>query len=161
MAARRMAATACTGDRTIRNISALVIALLVIVSPVGARAKADAASQTMPYCPASDPVVWINTNSKIFHVQGDHYFGKTKAGVYACTSKAIASGARAAEEGFKHPGSSSASPQVLTPVGSTKPHFTWTRPTATPIATAAPIATPTPVHRRHHRRSPSPQPTDL
>ena len=46
----------------------------------------------MPSCATNDPVVWINTKSKVYHTQGDAYFGKTKAGRYACTSKAISMG---------------------------------------------------------------------
>ncbi len=50
----------------------------------------------MPTCGKSDPVVWINTKTHVYHPQGDAYFGKTKAGKYACTSKAVALGAHAA-----------------------------------------------------------------
>jgi phospholipase C len=52
-----------------------------------------AADATMPTCPASDPVVWVNTSTHVYHKQGDKFFGKTKSGKYMCTSAATASGA--------------------------------------------------------------------
>ncbi|MBC5811344.1 MAG: hypothetical protein GIW95_10925 [Candidatus Eremiobacteraeota bacterium] len=58
---------------------------------------ASAAAGTMPSCNAGDPVVWVNTNSKIFHAQGDEFYGKTKKGQYMCQSAALAGGNRAAK----------------------------------------------------------------
>lgn len=76
-------------------------ALLTFGSPLAARAShKDASTATgdapMPSCGKSDPVVWINTKTHVYHPQGDSYFGKTKSGKYACTSKAMALGAHAA-----------------------------------------------------------------
>jgi hypothetical protein len=53
----------------------------------------------MPSCRAGDPVVWVNTKSHVYHLKGDQYYGKTKAGDYECESKAKASGARASGSG--------------------------------------------------------------
>lgn len=84
---------------------ALAAALAV---PLGAHAASAAAMTSMPACSAGDPVVWVNTKSKVFHMQGDSYYGKTKTGKYACKSAAVAMGAHASHhmsgmmKGSKH-----------------------------------------------------------
>ncbi len=37
-------------------------------------------------------VVWANTSTKVFHVQGDQYYGHTKRGAFMCKSTATADG---------------------------------------------------------------------
>ncbi len=37
-------------------------------------------------------VVWGNTSTKVFHVQGDRYYGHTKRGAFMCKSTATAGG---------------------------------------------------------------------
>jgi hypothetical protein len=84
---------------------AAVLALVLAVGvPFGVSAKtkgtpapAGSLSAMVPSCPASDPVVWVNTSSKIYWAAGTEYYGKTKHGGYACTSVAKALGARAAK----------------------------------------------------------------
>jgi hypothetical protein len=82
------------------RIGFLAIALLAVSVPAGAIASTAAdsgtKSMTKPHCGASDPLVWVNTKSKVFHTSGDPYFGNTKAGKYACTSQATAMGAHLA-----------------------------------------------------------------
>ncbi len=109
---------------------------------------ASAAAGTMPSCNAGDPVVWVNTNSKIFHAQGDEFYGKTKKGQYMCQSAALAGGNRAAKS---------------SPIGKKK--------SAGAMPSAAPGAMPSPTpdamatgrkHRRKHRgatASPAPAAT--
>lgn len=90
----------------------LVAALIAALLPLGARAAADSA---MPTCAAGDPVVWVNTKSKVYHLQGDPYFGKTKDGKYACTSAATAMGAHASGSGKPKTGATPAAAPTKKP----------------------------------------------
>lgn len=77
-------------------LAAIAIAFaLPLAANASSHAPSSASGATMPSCATNDPVVWVNTKSKVYHSQGDAYFGKTKAGRYACTSKAISMGAHA------------------------------------------------------------------
>ncbi len=94
--------------------------LAFLAAPSASRAA------TMPSCRSGDPVVWVNTNTHVYHLKGDRYYGKTKAGDYECQSKAVAGGAHAAgatsSSSAKKPASSAAmaAPAVASPAPSTK-----------------------------------------
>jgi hypothetical protein len=57
-------------------------------------------------CPA-DQIVWANNGkkSKIYHLAGDKYYGKTRHGAYMCQKDSEAEGFRAAKA--RHPVKSS------------------------------------------------------
>ena len=86
-----------------KRFAAVLALVLACTVPLAASAKkpkaspgpSGALSSTPVACPAADPVVWVNTNSKIYWAAGTEFYGKTKHGGYACTSAAVAMGARA------------------------------------------------------------------
>ena len=77
-----------------KRFLATFVAFAALTLPIAAPAQAAPATMaTMPTCAAGDPVVWVNISSKVFHMSGDSYYGKTKKGKYACKSAAVAMGA--------------------------------------------------------------------
>ncbi|MDE2572569.1 MAG: hypothetical protein KGM44_08630, partial [bacterium] len=98
----------------------------------------ESSSSTMPSCKASDPVVWVNTSSKVYHLSGDKYYGKTKHGKYECQSAANAEGDRMAKSGAvksKEASTSSGTSTSSTESTSKKHHR---KPKASPEPSASP-----------------------
>ena len=55
-------------------------------------------------CPAQPPaagMVWANPDTKIYHREGDRFYGKTKNGKWMTEADAIAAGYRASKTGPK------------------------------------------------------------
>jgi hypothetical protein len=50
------------------------------------------------HCP-SDIVVWLNTNSGIWHEKGMRWYGNTREGAYVCRQEAAAAGDRDTRNG--------------------------------------------------------------
>jgi len=50
------------------------------------------------HCP-KDEVVWLNTNSGIYHEKGMRWYGHTRAGAYVCRKEADAAGDRDTRNG--------------------------------------------------------------
>ena len=55
-------------------------------------------SAAQAHCPR-DTVVWLNTNSGIYHEKGMRWYGKTRAGAYVCRHEADAAGDRDTRNG--------------------------------------------------------------
>jgi hypothetical protein len=55
-------------------------------------------SAAQAHCP-KDTVVWLNTNSGIYHEKGRRWYGRTKHGAYVCRHDADGDGARGARNG--------------------------------------------------------------
>jgi hypothetical protein len=69
-------------------------------TPTGANQFA-AEAQAKVHCPTG-LVVWVNTDSHIYHFSGHEDYGTTKQGAYMCEKDAMAAGDRAAKN-EKHP----------------------------------------------------------
>ena len=75
---------------------ALVAALLA--GPAFAQNEYDTQAEAQQHCP-TDTVVWLNTNSGIYHFQGERWYGNTEEGDYVCKKQADAAGDRATKNG--------------------------------------------------------------
>lgn len=58
-------------------------------------------SQASSHQTSGSDMVWVNTNSKVFHVKGDRYYGKTKNGKYMTEAEAIKEGYHQARHGAR------------------------------------------------------------
>jgi hypothetical protein len=65
---------------------------------VGSLATFDAESAAQAHCP-TDQVVWLNTNSGIYHEKGMRWYGRTRHGVYVCRTEANVAGDRNTRNG--------------------------------------------------------------
>jgi DNA uptake protein ComE-like DNA-binding protein len=62
-------------------------------------AKAEAEDDTTPArTPPRAGLVWVNTESKIFHREGDHWYGRTKKGEWMTEAEALKAGYRPVKE---------------------------------------------------------------
>jgi DNA uptake protein ComE-like DNA-binding protein len=68
-------------------------------------AKSAPAAATSANSPAQPPpakgMVWVNTATKVYHYEGDRWYGNTKQGKYMTEDEAIKGGYRASKEGQK------------------------------------------------------------
>lgn len=68
-------------------------------NPTGPPAPSPRAEGTASRMAAPAPgMVWVNTATKVYHREGDPYYGKTKHGKYMTESEAIQAGNRAAKK---------------------------------------------------------------
>lgn len=67
-------------------------------APQTAPAPKTAAAPTTAQVPPVKGMVWVNTSTKVYHKEGDPYYGKTKQGKFMTEEDAIKAGYRAAKE---------------------------------------------------------------
>jgi len=67
-------------------------------APAGRESAGSGASGNMGGPPPARGMVWVNTSTKVYHYEGDPWYGKTKEGKYMTESDAIAAGYRASKE---------------------------------------------------------------
>ncbi len=70
--------------------------------PVAATAKPASAEAAAPsQAPPEKGMVWVNTATKVYHYEGDRWYGNTKEGKYMTEAEAIQAGYRASKQGKK------------------------------------------------------------
>jgi Helix-hairpin-helix motif len=82
--------------------------LVTVGAPSGSANRAEEQPAPAPSAPAQKTaappaapgpgMVWVNTATKVYHKEGDPYYGKTKHGKYMTESEAIQAGYRAAKK---------------------------------------------------------------
>src|SRR5713226_4371029 len=92
-----------------RRVTVALMSALLLFTPTIASAKPKTTAQApvtagslqlfasettaQAHCP-KDEVVWLNTNSGIYHEKGMRWYGRTRAGAYVCRKEADAAGDR-------------------------------------------------------------------
>jgi hypothetical protein len=87
----------------VRSLFAALALLIALVSiPASAQSNQptlfNTEQQATQHCP-SDTVVWLNLPTRVYHFQGQRWYGNTKAGAYVCRKEADLAGDRATRNG--------------------------------------------------------------
>ena len=68
-------------------------------APPAAKSGGSAKASAEPaQTPPEKGMVWVNTESKVYHREGDRWYGKTKAGKFMTEAEALKEGYRAAKQ---------------------------------------------------------------
>jgi len=92
---------ACRGHGGVKAFSSAAVTAPPSSSPAAASPSSVPTLAQKIQTPASQPTVtgragqvWVNAKSKVYHCQGDRYYGNTKAGSYMTEAAAKAQGDR-------------------------------------------------------------------
>ncbi len=66
-------------------------------APAAATTKSEAGAKTAPAPGGGPGMVWVNSETKVYHKEGSRFYGRTKNGKYMTEAEAIKEGARAAK----------------------------------------------------------------
>ena len=83
---------------TLLTLAAVVFVATLGNTPALARHQQYAAVSPEISCPR-DRVVWVNTRTGIYHLEGERWFGRTAAGQFECEKAARAEGDRETRNG--------------------------------------------------------------
>jgi DNA uptake protein ComE-like DNA-binding protein len=67
-------------------------------APAASSSKASSSAPAQYQPPPSPGMVWVNTDTKVFHREGDRWYGKTKKGKYMSEADAVKAGYRLSKE---------------------------------------------------------------
>ncbi|HYK41641.1 MAG TPA: helix-hairpin-helix domain-containing protein [Thermoanaerobaculia bacterium] len=67
-------------------------------APAASSSKASSSAPAQYQPPPSPGMVWVNTETKVFHREGDRWYGKTKKGKYMSEADAMKAGYRLSKE---------------------------------------------------------------
>jgi hypothetical protein len=91
-----------------RQIDQITPLVTVGVASTGSSNRAEPSTQpppprapqtaTPPAAGGGPGMVWVNTDTKVYHREGDRFYGKTKHGKYMTESEAVQAGYRAAKK---------------------------------------------------------------
>ncbi|MGH9442008.1 MAG: ComEA family DNA-binding protein [Thermoanaerobaculia bacterium] len=70
-------------------------------APSAVKTSSAPASDVVAQTPPSPGMVWVNTSTKVFHREGDPWYGRTKHGKYMTEADAVKAGYRASKEAPK------------------------------------------------------------
>ncbi len=92
------------GPAGLRSILAgILLAIVLLTAPPAVQAAGSLSLYTsedlaQQHCPR-DVVVWLNLPTRVYHLKGQRWYGRTKNGAYVCKTEADAVGARGSLNG--------------------------------------------------------------